>query len=141
MNHLDGGFGYLCTHISRYLLFNLKGLRTPKEDWENLEVLFGKQDELLGHILENELVALRPKNFETIQQFFTRFRSLALQCRQCRIERKDKKNVLSILRKLGSEYFVFVSIFHSKMDSFPNWKIPSLDSFSKSLIKEQEKLI
>ena len=29
MNPLDEAFGYLCTHISRYLLFHLEGLRTP----------------------------------------------------------------------------------------------------------------
>ena len=49
--------------------------------------------------------------------------------------------MFSILRKLILEYYVFVSIFHSKWDGFLGWKIPSLDSFSESLIKEQEKLI
>ena len=79
--------------------------------------------------------------YETIEKFFTKFKSLALQCRQSRIERKDEKNVLSILSKIGSEYFVFVSIFHSKREAFPGWKIPSIDSFVESLIQEQEKLI
>ena len=100
-----------------------------------------KQDDLRGHLLENELVALHPSSFETIEQFFTKFKSLVLQCRKCRIERKDEHNVLSILRKLGSEYSVFVSIIHSKWESFPVWKVPSLDSFFESLIKDQEKLI
>ena len=85
MNHLDEVFGYICTHISRDLLFHLEGLRTPKEAWEKLEVLFNKQDEFLGHILENELVALHPNSFETVHQFFTKFKSLALQCKQCKI--------------------------------------------------------
>ena len=49
--------------------------------------------------------------------------------------------MLSILNKLGTEYFVFVSIFHSKRTSIPNWKMPTLDSFVKSLIHEQEKLV
>ena len=48
--------------------------------------------------------------------------------------------MLTILSKLGSEYSVFVSIFHFGRASIPNWKIPSLDSFVKSLIQEQEKL-
>ena len=76
-----------------------------------------------------------------VQQSFTKFKSLALQCRQCGIKRKDEKNVLSILRKLSSEYSIFVSIFNSKMDSFLSWKIPSLDSFFESLIQEQENLV
>ena len=49
--------------------------------------------------------------------------------------------MLSILSKIGYEHYVFSSIFHSKSDSFQDWKIPSLDSFFESLIKEQEKLI
>ena len=73
MNHLDEAFGYLCTNIYKDLLFHLKGLRTPKEAWEKLEYFFGKQDELWGHLLENELVALHPNNFETIEQLFTKF--------------------------------------------------------------------
>ena len=120
LNRLDITFGFLCTHISRDLLFHLEGLRTPKESWEKLEVLFGKQDELRGHILEKELVALHLSIFETIQQFFTKFKSLVLQCRQCGIERKKEKHVLSILSKLGTEHFVFVSIFHSQRASIPN---------------------
>ena len=49
--------------------------------------------------------------------------------------------MLSILRKINSKYYVFVSIFHSKSDAFFGWKIHSLDSFAESLIQEQEKLI
>ena len=86
LNHLDEAFDFLCTHISRDLLFHLKGLRTPKESWVNIEVLFGNKDELQGHILENELVSLHPSSFETIEQLFSKFKSLVLQCRQCRIE-------------------------------------------------------
>ena len=32
-------------------------------------------------------------------------------------------------------------MFRSKQEIFPNWKLPSLDYFSESLIKEQDKLI
>ena len=42
LNYLDEDFGYLCTHISIDHLFQLKGLRIPRESWENLEELFGK---------------------------------------------------------------------------------------------------
>ena len=89
----------------------------------------------------NELVSLHPSSFETIEKFFSKFRSLVLQCKQCGIERKDEKNVLSILGKLGPEYSVYVSMFHSKQEIFLDWKLPSLDSSSESLIKEQGKLI
>ena len=32
-------------------------------------------------------------------------------------------------------------MFHSKWESFVDWKLSSLDSFSQSLIKEQDRLI
>ena len=70
LNSCDEAFKYLCTYISRDLLFHLEGLRTPRETWEKLESLFNKQDELRGHILENELVSLHPSSFDTIEQFF-----------------------------------------------------------------------
>ena len=44
MSRLDEAFGYLCTHISRDILFHLEGLRTPKEAWEKLENVFRKQE-------------------------------------------------------------------------------------------------
>ena len=50
-NRLDESFGFMCVHISRELLFHHEGLRTPKEVRDKLESLFGKQDELRGHIL------------------------------------------------------------------------------------------
>ena len=31
LNRLDEAFGFLCTHISRDLLFHFEGLNTPKE--------------------------------------------------------------------------------------------------------------
>ena len=85
LNHCDEAFRYLCTYISRDILFHLQGLRTPRECCKKLYRIFNKQDELRGHILENELVSLHPNSFNTIEQFFTEFKSLVLQCRQCRI--------------------------------------------------------
>ena len=72
----EEAFRYLCTYISRDILFHIEGLKTPKEAWEKLDSLFNKQDELRGHILENELVALHPSSFATIDQFFSKFKSL-----------------------------------------------------------------
>ena len=66
LNQLDEVFGFLCAHISMYILFHLEGLKTPKESWEKLEFLFGKQDELRGHILENEIISLQPNIVYTI---------------------------------------------------------------------------
>ena len=68
----------MCTHISRDILFHIEGLRTSKEAWDKIESLFGKQDEHRGNIMENELIALQPNSFETIQQLFTKYKKLVL---------------------------------------------------------------
>ena len=45
-------FMFLCFSIFWDLLFHLQGLKTPKEIWDKLETLYGKQ-------LENEYTSLR----------------------------------------------------------------------------------
>ena len=45
-NRLDEAFNFMCTQISWDILFHLEGQRTLKEAWDNIESLFGKQDEL-----------------------------------------------------------------------------------------------
>ena len=67
MNRLDEAFSFMCIHISRDIFFHLEGLKTPKESWDKLEYLFGNKYELRIHILENELIALQPNSFKTIQ--------------------------------------------------------------------------
>jgi hypothetical protein len=50
--------------------------------------------------------------------------------------------VLTILSKLGPEFSVFVSTFHSvRFTSGATWKMPSLEEFIESLTQEQTKLI
>ena len=84
----------MCIRISRDLVFHLEGLRTLKEVWDKLESLFGKYDEVRGRILENELIALYPINLDTIEQFFSKYKSPVLQCKQCGIEKKDERIML-----------------------------------------------
>ena len=41
-NRLDEAFGCLCLSISQDILFHIKGLKTPKEIWDNIDSLFDK---------------------------------------------------------------------------------------------------
>ena len=63
MNCLDESFSYQCTHISKDLLFHLEGLRTAREAWEKLEVLFGKQE---------SFDILTSQNFRGILSFYAK---------------------------------------------------------------------
>ena len=102
-------------------MFHIDGLKTLKEVLDNLESLFGKQDELRGHILENEPIALQFSKFDTSHLFFTKLKLVCMQCKKYMIENKDEQLVLSILSKLGSQFLVFASTFHSGRLSTPNW--------------------
>ena len=46
LNKKDEAFRFLCLSVSWDLLFHLLGLKNPKEIWDKLETLYGKQDDL-----------------------------------------------------------------------------------------------
>ena len=97
-----------------------------------------------GHMLEVELLTLDPKRFNNIQDFFTKFKDLLSQLKACGVDNsaEEKQMVLTILSKLGPEFFVFVSTFHTvRFASRATWKMPSLEDFIESLTQEQTKII
>ena len=73
----------ICTDI----LFHLDGLTTPNQVWNQLESLFGVQDDLRAHQLEIELFSLIPRNFDSLEGLFTKLKSLVLIIKKCGIEK------------------------------------------------------
>jgi hypothetical protein len=109
-----------------------------------LEGLFGKQDEMRGHMLEVELNTLDPKSFDNIQDFFTKFKYLILSLGGCGIDKstQEKQLILTIFAKLGPKYIVYVSNFHSSRCLLrANWKMPMMAQFIESLTQENKKLL
>jgi hypothetical protein len=109
-----------------------------------MEEIFGKQDKMRGHMLEMELLTLDPKIFDNLQDFFTKYKDLLSQLKAYGVDKskEEKQMVLNILSKLGLEYSVFVSTFHSvRLASGATWTMPSLEAFIESLTQEQTKLI
>ena len=86
-NRRDEAYGLLCLNISRDLLFHLDGLTSPNEVWEKLQALFEKTYKMRGYQLENEMIALSPISFKTLQVYFSKFKSLVLQLKQCGIDK------------------------------------------------------
>ena len=80
-----------------------------EESKGNLETLYGKKDDLRLYHLENKLMSLQPSNFETLNDFFTKFKHIVLLLKQCKVEKEDDQIILAILYKLGADYLVFVS--------------------------------
>jgi hypothetical protein len=109
-----------------------------------MEGIFGKWDEMKGHMLKVEFLTLDPKTFDNLQDFFTKYKDLLSQLKACGVDKykEEKQMVLTILSKLGLEYSVFVSTFHStRLASGATYKMPSLEVFIESLTQEKNKLI
>jgi hypothetical protein len=141
---MDEAFRTICSLISLDLLFHISSCKTPNEALTTLEGIFGKQYEMRGHMMEVELLTLDPKIFDNIQDFFTKFKDLMSKIKAYGVDKskEEKKMVLTILSKLGPEFSVFVSTFHSVKFAFGAiWKMPSLEDFIKYLTQEQTKLI
>ena len=77
-NRRDEDYGLLCLSISIELPFHLDGLISPNEVWENLVDIFGKIYEMRGHQIKNELISLSHSSFESMQLYFSKFKSLVL---------------------------------------------------------------
>ena len=94
-----------------------------------------------GHEIKNEFISLTPSSFESLQLYFTKFKALVLQLKQCGIEKKEEKLVLAILSKIGLDYSVFVLTFHATKLTAQTWNIPNIVEFIKSLTWEKDKLV
>jgi hypothetical protein len=112
---MDEALGTICSLTSPDLLFHISSCKTPNEAWKILEGIFGKWDEMRGHMLEVELLTLDPKSFDNIQDFFTKFKDLLSQLKAYGVDKlgEEKQMVLTILSKIGPEFSVFISTFHT----------------------------
>ena len=82
-----------------------------------------------------------PTHFETIQDLFTKFKSLVFQLKQCGIENKEDNLIFFNILKVGPRYSVFILTFHSGELIIQNWRIPTLAYFMESLTQEKEKIV
>jgi hypothetical protein len=97
-----------------------------------------------GHILEVELLTLDQKIFDNLQDCFPKLKDLLSQLNAYGVDKykEEKQMVLTILSKLGTEFLVFISTFHSvTFSSGAIWNMPSLEEFIESLTQEQSKII
>ena len=92
--------------------------------------------------MENDIIRLSPSDFDTIQDFFTRFKYFLRQLKACGIYKKDDQLILSILSRLGPNYSIFVSTFFATRSTIGSaWNMPSLDEFATSVTHDQDKIV
>ena len=78
-------------------------------------------------------MSLQPSNFETLNEFFTKFNHIVLLLKQCKVEKEDDQLILAILSKLGVDNSVFLSTFHAGKLTTPGWKMPTFNAFIEYL--------
>jgi hypothetical protein len=126
-NKLYEAIGLIFLSISKHLLFHVSRATTPDVVWTKLEGLFGKKDAMRVDQLENELISLSPIHFRNLEEFFTKFKSLLFELNARGVTKEEEQLILSILSKLGPEYFVFVSSFQASKLTQEKWKMPPLN--------------
>ena len=86
-------------------------------------------------------MSLQSSNFETLNDFFTKFKHIVLLLKQYKVEKEDDQLILPILSKLGDHYSLFISTFRVGNITTHGWNIPSLNTFIESLTSEHDKLV
>ena len=125
-NRLDEAFGMLFLGIWIDLIFHVDSIGTPNEFWLRHTSLFGKTGEMSVHQLKNELISPSPSHYETIQYFFTKYKVLVIQLKQCGMDNIDHHIIFSILSELWHDYSVSISTCHSSKLTTRNWRMLAL---------------
>ena len=89
MNRLDEAHGHFLFSVSKYIWFHILELKTPRLFWDKLSSLFDKHDEMRIYQLENDLITLNPSNFESLNEFFSKFKNLIYQLKQCKVKKDE----------------------------------------------------
>lgn len=144
-NKNDSTCGLIDKSVSPELRFHLQNIDDPDKSWTKLNTIFGTQNEIHTHQLENEFLTLDPNNFSCMEDFLSKFKTLRLLLKGCNVKKEDSSLLYSILAKLGPTYSMFVSTFHSTREAIIShggpYKPPTFDAFCDSLIREKEKLL
>ena len=64
--------------IAQDLRFHILDIDTPDEALEKLKNVFGIQNQIWAHQLENEFLTLDPNNFSSIEDFLSKFKTIRI---------------------------------------------------------------
>lgn len=104
--------------------------------------MYGKVDEEKGFQIEDDLLLLDPKNYDTIQHYIIKVNEYRALLKDCGIPMKDDRLIHHILKRLPSEYANFVPSFNThKLTMGFAYQKPSFDDFVDMLIVQQSHLV
>ena len=77
-NKQDQAQGLIGMSIAQDLRFHILDIDTPHEALDKLNIVFGIQNQIKAHQLENELLTLDPNNLSSIEDFLSKFKTLII---------------------------------------------------------------
>ena len=90
--------------IAQDLRFHILDFDTPDKALEKINNVFGIQNQIRAHQIENEFLTLDPNNFSSIEDFLSKFNTLRLLLEGCKVKKEDGSLIYSVLTKLGPAY-------------------------------------
>ena len=131
----------ICLGVDDQIMYQLKKFSTSKEAWDTLKSLYDKVSDEDVFKLEDELIALDPRSFDSIQDFIIKVNELRTKLTNCGNPIKDDRLIYSVHTKLSSEYSTFVSSFNTSKTTLGSaYKKISFDEYAKLLGEEEQKL-
>ena len=98
-------------YVHEDLIFHIDNCKIVKEAWDKFSSLYAKVDKARGFELDENIMSLDPKEFETIQDYITKAHELSSMVKDCGITIEDEKLIYNLMRKLLLEYASFVLSF------------------------------
>ena len=106
-NKQDQARGLIGMSIAQVLQFHILDIDTPHEALDKLNTVFGIQNQIRAHQLENELLTVDPNNFSSIEDFLSKYKTLRLLLEACKVKKEDGSLIYCIIAKLGPAYSIF----------------------------------
>ena len=129
------------SRVEDKIFYQIQKYNTSKEAWDALKNLYGKVTKEDIYKIEDELVSLYPKTFDSIQHFIIRVKELRTNIDDCGSPNKDDNLIYLIHNKLPSEYSTFVSSYNTSKTTlgFAYQKV-TFDRYAQLLEEEEHKL-
>ena len=134
--------GDICLGVDDKIMYQIKKCTTSKEAWHTLKSLYDKVFDEDIFKIEDELISLDPKSFDSIQDFIIKVNELRTKLTNCGNPIKDDRLIYLTHNKLPSEYSTCVSSYNTSKTTLGSaYKKVSFDEYAKLLDDEEKKLI
>ena len=86
-NKQGQALGLIGMSIVQDLRFHIQDIDAHDGVVKNLNIVFGIKNEIRAHQLENEFLTLAPKNFSSIEDFLSKFKTFRLLLEDCKVKK------------------------------------------------------